>query len=171
MSRVNFFTETFHDFQCWCFYLFFIFSCTNWEARRMCCHNVIWSILVMLEFMTCSAPLQTWKMLTRGFFATQEQVSTNHKVYWHQIVTGVKKKRDQIYSFTHSHLTFFADTLRSHFCSGAKKMSFVLMTDLSLVCSTLCSPGTAGSDNLPGPAEISCCSRFLKLNNHRVQSY
>ena len=115
MSRVNFFTETFHDFQCWCFYLFFIFSCTNWEARRMCCHNVIWSILVMLEFMTCSAPLQTWKMLTRGFFATQEQASTNHKVYWHQIVPCVEKNETKsihslilIWHFlqTHSVLTF-----------------------------------------------------------------
>ena len=167
MSRVNFFTETFHDFQCWCFYLFFIFSCTNWEARRMCCHNVIWSILVMLEFMTCSAPLQTWKMLTRGFFATQEQASTNHKS---DCCLCRKNETKSIHTLILI-LTFFADTLRSHFCSGAKKMSFVLMTDLSLVCSTLCSPGTAGSDNLPGPAEISCCSRFLKLNNHRVQSY
>ena len=79
-------------------------------------------------------------MLTRGFFATQEQASTNHKVYWHQIVACVEKNETKSIHSLILILTFFADTLRSHFCSGAKKMSFVLMTDLSLVCSTLCSP-------------------------------
>ena len=117
MSRVNFFTETFLDIYVplTLFFHFFRAQTANWEARRMCCHNVIWSILVMLEFMTCSAPLQTWKMLTRGFFATQEQASTNHKVYWHQIVACVEKNKSLlfIHSFsfwhflqTHSVLTF-----------------------------------------------------------------
>ena len=71
-------------------------------------------------------------MLTRGFFATQEQASTNHKVYWHQIVACVEKNETNSIHSLILNLTFFADTLRSHFCSGAKKMSFVLMTDLPL---------------------------------------
>ena len=150
------------------FFHFFRAQTANWEARRMCCHNVIWSILVMLEFMTCSAPLQTWKMLTRGFFATQEQASTNHK----SDCCLCRKKRDQVYSFTHSHFDIFCR--HTPFSLLFRRQENVFCADdrsLSGLQHTVQPCSTAESDNLPGPAEISCCSRFLKLNNHRVQSY
>ena len=170
-----FYWNIFRHFRCLClltlFFHFFRAQTANWEARRMCCHNVIWSRLVMLEFMTCSAPLQTWKMLTRGFFATQEQASTNHKVYCIRLSPVSKKKRDQVFSESHSHFDIFCR--HTPFSLLFRRQENVFCADdrsLSLWSAALCSPGTAGSDNLPGPAEISCCSRFLKLNNHRVQS-
>ena len=116
--------------------------------------------------MTCSASLQTWKMLTRGFFATSEQGGTNQTEYTASDCRLCLKNKTVLllcltllfsqYFWTHSIVTSVQ----------APRKCLLFWWRISLSRLQHCS-----ECHLASPAEVSCCSRFLKLNNHRVQSH
>ena len=116
--------------------------------------------------MTCSASLQTWKMLTRGFFATSEQGGTNHTEYTASDCRLCLKNKTVLLCLTllFSRSIFWTHSIVTFVPAPSKCFLFWWRISLSRLqpCSEC---------HLASPAEVSCCSRFLKLNNHRVQSH
>ena len=111
----------------------------------------------MLEYMTCSAPLQTWKMLTRGFFATSVEWEAQITMCTaNQIVACMPKKSGSFFLFfIFIEVIFCRHTSLSPLC---RRQENVFCADDRFPPAHAARP--AGSDNLASPAEIRAAEDF-----------